>query len=52
MAYIRKHPVNNRFLIIQEAARMFLDEVYTKSSISQIAQNLNLSLGNITFYLR
>ena len=52
MAYVRKHPVNNRLLIIQEAARMFVEEGYTKSSISRIAQNLNLSLGNITFYFK
>ena len=52
MAYVRKHPVNNRLLIIQEAARMFVEEGYTKSSISQIAKNLQLSLGNITFYFK
>ena len=52
MAYIRKHPVNNRLLIIQEGARMFVEDGYTKTSISKIAKNLNLSLGNITFYFK
>ncbi len=52
MAYVRKHPVNNRLLIIQEAARTFVEDGYTKSSISKIAKNLNLSLGNITFYFK
>ena len=52
MAYVRKHPINNRLLIIQEAARMFVEDGYTKSSISKIAQNLNVSLGNITFYFK
>ena len=52
MAYIRKRQINNRVLIIQEAARMFVEEGYTKSSINKIAQTLHLSLGNITFYFK
>ena len=52
MAYVRKNPVNNRLLIIQEAAKMFMEEGYTKSSISKISKKLNLSLGNITFHLK
>ena len=52
MAYVRKNPVNHRLLIIQEAARMFVEDGYTRSSISKLAQNLNLSLGNITFHFK
>ena len=52
MAYVRKNPVNNRLLIVQEAARMFVEDGYSKSSISKLAQNLNLSLGNITFHFK
>ena len=47
----RKHP-NTKLQIIWEAARMFVDEGYSKSSISKIAKNLDLSLGNITFYFK
>lgn len=44
-----KHP-NARGLIVQEAARMFVEEGYSKSSINRIAKNLALSPGHVTFY--
>ena len=50
MAHIyNKHP-NTRGLIIQEAARMFVEEGYSKSSINRLAKTLQLSPGHITFY--
>ena len=50
MAHIyNKHP-NTRGLIIQEAARMFMEEGYSKSSINRLAKTLQLSPGHITFY--
>ena len=52
MAHINKKHPNTRLQIIREAARMFVGEGYTKSSISKIAKNLDLSLGNITFYFK
>lgn len=47
----RKHP-NTRVMIIQEAARMFTEDGYSKSSINQLSKNLKLSPGNVTFYFR
>ena len=44
-----KHP-NARGLIIQEAARMFVEEGYSKSSINRLSKTLNLSPGHVTFY--
>ena len=52
MSHIYKKLPNTRLLIIQEAARMFVEIGYSKSSISKIAANLDLSLGNITFYFK
>ena len=52
MSHIYKKLPNTRLLIIREAARMFVEEGYTKSSISRLAANLDLSLGNITFYFK
>ena len=49
MAVYNKQP-NTRQRIIQEAARMFVEEGYTVSSINRLSKNLNLSPGNITFY--
>ncbi len=47
----RKHP-NTRVMIIQEAARMFIEDGYSNSSINQLSKNLDLSPGNVTFYFR
>ncbi len=49
MAVYNKHP-NTRQRIIQEAARMFIEDGYTVSSINQLSKNLKLSPGNVTFY--
>ena len=46
-----KHP-NTKLLIIKEAARMFIEEGYSKSSINKLSKNLDLSLGHITFYFK
>ena len=45
----RRHP-NTRQMIIQEAARMFVEEGYSVSSINRLSKTLQLSPGNITFY--
>ena len=52
MAHIYRKLPNTRLLIVEEAARMFVEEGYSHSSISRIAKNLDLSLGNITFYFK
>ena len=49
MASYNKHP-NTRGRIIQEAARMFVEEGYSVSSINRLSKTLQLSPGNITFY--
>ena len=50
MPHIYKKIPNTRLLIIQRAAKLFVEEGYSKTSISRIARELDLSLGNITFY--
>lgn len=52
MPHIYKKLPDTRLLIIREAARMFVEEGYSKSSISRLAAKLDLSLGNITFYFK
>ena len=49
MVSYNKHP-NTRGRIIQEAARMFVEEGYSVSSINRLSKTLQLSPGNITFY--
>ena len=44
-----KYP-NAKGMIIQEAARMFIEEGYSNSSINRLAKNLKFSPGHITFY--
>ena len=39
-----------RSAIIKIGAKLFIEEGYTKTSFSKIAKELNISLGNITFY--
>jgi AcrR family transcriptional regulator len=41
---------NAKGMIVQEAARMFVEDGYTKSSINRLAKTLDLSPGHITFY--
>ena len=50
MPHIYNKLPNTRLLIIQKAAKLFTEEGYTKTSISRISRELDLSLGNITFY--
>ncbi len=44
-----KYP-NARGMIIQEAARMFVEDGYSQSSINRLAKALHFSPGHITFY--
>ena len=44
-----KYP-NAKGMIIQEAARMFIEEGYSNSSINRLSKNLKFSPGHITFY--
>lgn len=46
----RRHGNATRQRIIQEAARMFVEDGYSKSSVNRLAKALELSLGNVTFY--
>lgn len=41
---------STRTRIIQVGAKLFIEEGYTKTSFSRIAKDLDISLGNITFY--
>ena len=50
MAHIYNKRPNTRGLIIQEAARMFVEEGYSQSSINRLSKILDLSPGHITFY--
>lgn len=50
MANIYNKRPNARGLIIQEAARMFIEEGYSKSSINRLSKILDISPGHITFY--
>ena len=52
MAHIYKKRTDTRLQIIQLAARLFIDEGYTKTSFARIAKELDLSTGNITFYFK
>jgi len=50
MSHIYHKLPNTRLLIIQRAAHLFITEGYSRTSISRIARDLDISLGNITFY--
>lgn len=50
MAHTYHKLPNARQRIVQEVARMFVEEGYTKSSINRLAKTLQLSPGHITFY--
>ena len=41
---------STRTRIVQVGAKLFIEEGYTKTSFSRIAKDLDISLGNITFY--
>lgn len=41
---------STRTLIIKHGARLFVEEGYSTTSFSKIARELDISLGNITFY--
>ena len=41
---------STRTRIVQLGAKLFIEEGYTKTSFSRIAKELDISLGNITFY--
>ncbi|MBQ9778551.1 MAG: TetR/AcrR family transcriptional regulator [Clostridia bacterium] len=41
---------STRSLIIKVGAKLFIEEGYSKTSFSRIAKELDISLGNITFY--
>ena len=50
MAHINKKRPNTRLQIIQLAAKLFIEEGYSATSMKKIANILDLSPGNITFY--
>lgn len=50
MPHINAKRPNTRLQIIQLAARLFIEEGYTKTSAKKLATELDLSPGNITFY--
>lgn len=50
MPHINKQRPNTRLQIIQLAANSFIEKGYTKTSTKKIAEILDLSPGNITFY--
>lgn len=50
MPHINKQRPNTRLQIIQLAAKFFIEKGYTKTSTKKIAEILDLSPGNITFY--
>lgn len=52
MPHINKRRPNTRLQIIQLAAKLFIDEGFTNTSLSKIAKCLDLSSGNITFYFK
>ena len=45
-----KRRTSTRVKIIQLGAKLFIEEGYTKTSFSRLSKELNISLGNITFY--
>lgn len=50
MSHINRKRPNTRLQIIQLAARLFIEEGYSKTSAGRLAKTLDLSPGNITFY--
>ena len=50
MAHINQKRPNTRLQIIQLAAHLFIENGYSHTTAKQIARELDLSPGNITFY--
>ena len=50
MPHINKKRPNTRLQIVQLAAKYFIESGYSKTSLSGLAKELDLSTGNITFY--
>ena len=50
MSHINKKRPNTRLQIIQHAAKCFIEDGYSKTTVKGIAKDLDLSPGNITFY--
>jgi len=50
MPHINKRRGNTRLQIIQLAAKLYIEEGYSKTTNKEIATGLDLSPGNITFY--
>lgn len=50
MPHINRKRPNTRLQIIQLAAKLFIEEGYSKTPLSKLAKILDLSPGNITFY--
>jgi len=52
MAHINQKRPNTRLQIIQLAARLFIDEGFSATSLPKLAGLLDISSGNITFYFK
>ena len=50
MPHINKQRYNTRLQIIQLAAKLFIENGYSKTTVKELARELDLSPGNITFY--
>lgn len=50
MPHINRRRPNTRLQIVQLAAKCFIEDGYSKTSLSKLAKELDLSTGNITFY--
>lgn len=52
MSHINQKRPNTRLQIIQLAAKLFIDEGFSTTSLPKLAKQLDLSSGNITFYFK
>lgn len=52
MAHINQKRPNTRLQIVQLAAKLFIEDGYSNTTLSKIAKTLDLSTGNITFYFK
>ena len=50
MAHINRKRPNTRLQIIQLAAKLFIEEGYSRTTMKKISTTLDVSPGNITFY--
>ena len=50
MPHINRHRPNTRLQIIQLAAKLYIENGYSKTTNKELAKLLDLSPGNITFY--